>query len=461
MTTHFFRPRVVATATFVALALSSCSTAEVSHTGAQLDLMIFVEADDDSAFFGVGATDVKVDQYGEYSALAVTETGVISDLTGVTVDPEVTEHFDQLVIEKQAIYLTDFLIGSYIDTPLVFDDSQAVRDLYWADTAVKWGDVEYMRSYFDSNSTPKPWVLVDDDRGEWRQNGDPAYTPTPYVAGQPRTKLQNVELSRISYHEVAWNGEQKPLMKYRFLVEYDRDVVLTGGDKATEHTNGHVTISVGWMDGLDGPIVGVGWGRSTSLGHYIQGGTRGLYPTQSASAVAGTTLSVGEGLSVAALDGFSVTSDLARAEERGIQVSSGDEPDAVFSYFEGPAFGDPAAPENEYVFAVYRPTPGREALRPSDTRREAAGEYGEQEFFLPLDGEAHRIVGAGIEDGYVALYPAMFDETYDVVQISIESTAGPAYSAEYWVQKGRGQQVHDQLLDAWSFTPDAADVTGE
>lgn len=450
----------VVVASLIAVLLSSCSESDATFTGRTLDLMTPIEADDDSEFYGVGATDVKTDQYGNYAALAVTKVGVISDLGAVIIDDAVTEHFDAATIEKEAIYLADFLVGSYIDTPLVFDDSAAVRDQYWADTAVKWGDVDYMRTYFDGQSEAQPWAVLDDDRGEWRQNGDPSYTPAPYVEGQPRTKLQHIELVSISYDEVEWRGVQEPLMKYRFTFEYDREVVTDGGSHATEHTSGHVVITAGWLDGLAGTVVGLNWGRSTWLGHYIEGGVWGLYPISADAAAPLGQLVIGDRLNLVMPQGFSMESDMERAQERGIELESAEAPDAEVAYFEGPAFGPPEDPFHEYVVTRFNPTPVPDVLRPSDALRKDAGQYGEDEVFVPFEGEAHRLTGSGIETGYLSLAPAVFDEIYDTVTVYVDSTEGPTYLAVYWVEKGRGAAVHEELLTGWTFTAPSEDAAG-
>lgn len=414
-------------------------------------LMKPIPADDDARFYGIGTPDVKSDSYGDYAALAVVDTTFTSDLTGVTIDQAVYEHFDQEAIERQAVYAADFLVGSYIDTPLVFDDSESVREQYWADTDVKWASVDFMRTHFDERPDGGAFVLVDDDRGLWRQTGDPAYEPVPYVAGQPRTKVQKFRLVAVDYEAVEWRGEMRPTLQFRFEMAYDREVVLKGGQEATEHTSGWVTVELGRLDGFKGSVIGLKWGRSTWLGHYIEGGAWGLNVLEPAVVQVDDSFRVGDALDVVAPEGFLATSNLTRAKERGIQVEMADAPDLEVAYYEGQPFGDPDDENFEYVVTVYDPSPVPDNKRASYLAREQAGELDEAEFFVPLGGEAFRLTGKGVKSGWLTYSPAMFDETMDRVSVLIESSGGPTYEAMYWVEAGRGPEVLQLLKQGWRF----------
>ena len=432
-------------------------------------LMKPIVADDDSAFYGIGAIEGGQDQYGTFSTLWVNDISTVSNLDSVAIDDAVTERFDHQAIVFAARYLTRFLVESYLDTPLVFDDSPDVRNAYWSDTTSYWADVDFMREFFDERPEPEPWALLDDDRGQWRQNGEFAYTPVPYLAGQSRTKIQSIELVEVTYAEVEWRGVMQPLMKFEFDVAYDRDVILADGAAATEHTIGGVGFSFGRLEGLNGPITGVNWGTSTWVGHYIEGGTWGLPEVSAPAEPAGSTIAVGDSLLVPAPEGFTTQSDLDRAQERGIRVTSFEAPDVVISYYEGPQFDANAVPGldgggepnlvNEYVFTAEDPTPRPDSLRPSDELRDAAGEYGEEEFFLPLGGEAVRLSGPGIASGYVDYRPVMFGEIYDIVNLYVVSEAGPTFLARYYVAKGNGVDTYNALRQGWGFLPAASDAS--
>ncbi len=467
MLSSFTLVRVSVAISAVVLLVTACTGPPIQEQGPSPEptpsvLMNPIAADDDAGFYGLAANDLAQDQYGDYAALRVIDSTLIANLDSAEIDDAVTEHFDTQAIKFAAKYLTEFLVEWYIDTPLAFDDSQDVRDKYWADTASRWADAEFMRGVFDERTAPEPWALLDDDRGQWRQNGQPSYRPVPHVDGRARTKIQKIQLVDVEYDEIEWHGEMQMLMKFDFDVVYDRDVVLASGETLTEHSSGTVGFSFGRLEGLRGPITGVNWGMTTSVGHYIEGGMWGLPATSSTPGPLGSTFAVGDDLLVPQLEGFATVSDLDRAQERGIKVTSAEAPDVAVAYYEGPEFDANAAVAsgggeprlvNEYVFTAFDPTPKPDTLSPSDQLREAAGEYAEEEYFLPLAATAMRLKGPGIANGYIDLRPATFDKTYDIVTVYVVSDAGPDYFARYFVAKGKGVETYDALLHGWRFKP--------
>lgn len=381
---------------------------------------------DRAEFYGLGIGEERTDQYGAYRPLTTVDTWAIADLDEAAVPPEVLEKVgnDELMIQAHTAF--DFLVTSVIDSPLVFDDSAEAQEEFWSVADGALLQVEPFRDFFESRADQGSFALVDDDRSEWRQAA--GYEPAPYTDDRSRVRICSVSLINVGYK----TGDN-PGPSFRFRAVYARPVVKTTGELAWERVSTSYTISIGYtLDGRPG-ISGLNFNGDTEVGMYVEGGWEGLPEVERGSAWTGTVVEDGRGVSFPVFDGWSTTSDMAEAGERGIRMDDPDFPHAEPAYYRGVGENADDAP-----YLVTRVDPPNDDPYVSEIESAIEAADLPLEYFWSDRAQGGRVRMAGAQYAIVELRPASQGDKFDIIVVDVLDERGMDHQAEYYVDAGDG-----------------------
>lgn len=446
--------RIVAVATALVM-LCSCSafrgadpdtspTPSVSATAPEPPPGVGVprtEPVDRAPYFGIEAGPENADRYGAYRSLRLARYDAVIDLDDATIDAVAADRYTPDDLATSGRIAADFLVTWVIDSPLVFDDSAEAQRAFWLGTDRFFMQTAPFHDFFDSRSDEREFALVDDDRTEWRQAD--GYGPAPYPEDAPRVRIRDVSLTRIGLRD-----DDVPGPRYTFSVAYARPVVTDEGDARWENVNAHYTISVGQRPDGRPAISGLSFNGHTEIGHYVDGGWRGLPIASQVAPWDGTRVDDGWGVSYPLFDGWSGVSDMGEAESRGIDISDAEVPHAVPAYYRGA--GEDA--ENlPYLVTRLDPPHDDPHVGIADAAINAADLPGE--WFWPVAAQGGRVPLKGATYAVVRLKPADEGGRFDLVVIDIRDMLGWLHQAEYYVEAGTGEAALGRIIDGLALDP--------
>ena len=390
---------------------------------------------DRADFYGIEVGSQGTDQYGAYRTLTTDYSFGIADLEEAVVSPAALENASEDTLMIHARTAFEFLVTEVIDSPLVFDDSAEAQEAFWRSAAGSFLNVDPFRDFFESRADQGSFALVDDDRSEWRQAA--GYRPAPYSADRPRVRIASVSLAKVDYKTGAVPGPS-----FRFHATYARPVVKDTGESAWEHVSAWYTISIGYrIDGRPG-ISGLSFNGSTEVGQYLHGGWEGLPELERGSAWPGAVVEDGRGVSFPIFDGWSTTSDMAEAGERGIHMESADIPHAEPAYYRGAGANADDAP-----YLVTRIEPPDDDPHVSDIERAIEAADLPSEYFWSDRAQGGRLRMVGAQRATVELRSASQGDRFDVIVVDVLDVAGWEHRAEYYVDAGDGEARLADVVD--------------
>lgn len=388
--------------------------------------------------YGLEPGDEATDQYGTFTQWRATDPDLIIDLDDAVVDPEVWERSSEGEVWILGTHALDYMLRAVIDSPLVFDDSNVAQKEFWSiadDYMLFYGGAV---SYFESHVGPEPFVLVDDNRGNWRQ--DAGMLPAPYVDGVPRVKIMDLELKRVSYRD----GEN-PGPSYRFSVTYARPIVDADGTPSWEAVDMGYSVHYGYDQMLRPTIVSIGfWGESYQ-GMFVEGGSDAL-PSVEQGDAAVDVVTDSTGATFALPTGWSGVNDMDAAADRGINPTNADRPDIEWSYYEGPELAEAAPPY--VVTMVIEPgaDPYTSTLEQRIQDAELPDEYFLGDNFTSVNVEVERARSTLVE-----LIPGSDEDDYDTVLATVVDRGGSTHRAVYYLELGTGEASLQDIINGISL----------
>lgn len=412
--------------------------------------------DDRAPFFGISRERSAADAYGTYGALTMTDGSVVVDLDDALIEPGVRERVGDERLAGEAALTARLIANVVIDSPLVFDDSALAQEAFWMRAAVFGFDHQALRDHFAS-AEPGPFALVDDNRASWRQAA--GYGPVPYEPGLPRVHVLDFDLLAITSPEPG----QPTWIEYEFSVHYARPVVTDAGERSVEDVELRYAVTwaplphgAGYVEGRVPLLIGASWSQSVNLGNFVRD-TADLPRYDAPRTPCVTCVVDAAGLALPLPEGWSATSDLVRADQRGITVASADSPGVTIGYYEGVGTSPDRAP---YLFTrVDDPAPDPH-LSPVEQALADAG-LTEPELFWPAAVEGGRLAIPGGRDAWIGLLRASPGEDYDVVSLEVTDAQGVTHFAAYYTDPGEGEELLEWVAARVGFAGvDLAELAG-
>ncbi|MCB2411740.1 hypothetical protein LGT39_02615 [Demequina sp. TTPB684] len=392
-------------------------------------------------YYGIGVYGTGSDQYGTYAHMSVSDPWLVIDLEDAIVSTSALESLREDELKIHARAALDFLVSVVIDSPLVFDDSPAAQEAFWNLADGHLLQVDPFRDYFTAGADRGDFVLVDDDRLEWRQTA--GYQPVSYSEDEPRARIQELSLIRVDYETGAFPGPS-----YTFRASYARPIVRSTGEQAWEKVSTRYTISIGYlMDGRPG-ISGLNFNGHARVGIYVEGGWKGLPVVERRSPWQGAVIRDGHGVRFPVFEGWSTESDMGEAEDRGIRIDDADLPHAVPAYYRGSGENADDAP-----YLVTRVDPAQDDPYVSGVEQAILDAELPDEYFWADGAKGGRIVMRGARYATVELRPADADGRFDLISVDIVDVLGWRHQGEYYVEAGTGEQRLQDVIDGLWLDP--------
>jgi len=442
--------RVTALITVVACA-AACSGADVDEPAPSqarnapprehTPLLQPTEPLDLGAYYGVGVSGTGSDQYGTYAHMSASDPWLVIDLEDAIVSTSARESLREDALKVHARAALDFLVSVVIDSPLVFDDSPAAQEAFWDLADGHLLQVEPFRDYFAAGADRGDFVLVDDDRLEWRQTA--GYQPAPYSEDEPRARIRELSLTRVDYETGAFPGPS-----YTFRATYARPVARSTGEQAWERVSTRYTISIGYrMDGRPG-ISGLNFNGHARVGIYVEGGWKGLPVVERTSPWEGAVIRDGHGVRFPVFEGWSTESDMEEAAERGIRIDDADLPHAVPAYYRGSG-----ETPDDASYLVTRVDPAEDDPYVSGVEQAILDAELPDEYFWADGAKGGRLSMRGARYATVELRPAEPDGRFDLIVVDIFDVLGWRHQGEYYVEAGTGEQRLQDVVDGLWLDP--------
>ncbi len=394
-----------------------------------------------AAFYGIGTSGTGTDQYGTYAHLSASDPWLVVDLDDAIVSAAAREELREDALMVHARSALDFLVSVVIDSPLVFDDSPEAQELFWRVADGYFLQVEPFSEFFASRADGGDFSLADDDRLEWRQAA--GYQPAPYSEDTPRARIRELTLARVDYKTGDFPGPS-----FTFRAVYARPVVKSTGEHVWERVTTRYTISIGYrVDGRPG-ISGLNFNGRTQVGIYVKDGWKGLPEVERTSQWEGAVVEDGHGVVFPVFDGWSTTSDMEQARERGIQLDDADVPHAVPAYFAGVGESPDHAP---YLVTRVDPAGDDPYVSKAEASLDEAGLP--DEYFWPEGAQGGRLAMQGARYATVELRRADPDGHFDVVIVDVLDVLGWRHQAEYYVDAGTGAKRLTDIVNGLRLDP--------